>query len=232
MDLYGQGNHNHFMSDDPYNADGGQSEQKQGGFQPQIKFKNEFGWKAYMTHFKDSPKLISVGKNYSYGISGAGELLCWSTEEKKGENTAGTIDFKSSISDGRGDSVISKVSTLAGGILTGGILGGGKDLKESKQLMFSSIYTSNRGDFSIFTTFEGVNFLYMQKHKVIEPLVKLKRTINALKFVEVLNEEERSVIKLICTSSNHMLSCVLCFLISRSPSRSDTREKINPVRSR
>ena len=156
--------------------------------------------------------MMSIGKNYSFGITGAGELLCWTTEERKGESAAGTIDFKSSISDGRGDSVISKVRNLAGfagGLLTGGLLGGGgKDLKESKQLTFSNIYTSPRGDYSIFTTFEGVNFLYIQKHKLIEPLVKLKRSINALKFVEVANDEEKSVIKVVCTSSNNLLSNV------------------------
>jgi len=85
--------------------------------------------------------------------------------------------------------------------LSGGLLNFGKEKAENRKISYNNMISSPRGDFCIFTSVEGENFIFIQRAKAIENLAKLKRVINALKFTEVLNEEERSVVKFICTSS-------------------------------
>lgn len=85
----------------------------------------------------------------------------------------------------------------------------GKDKGDVKRLSFTKIYPSPRGDFCIFTTFEGENFLFIHKSKSIEALPKLKRVINALRFIDVTHEEDRSVLKLFCVSSTGLFSMVV-----------------------
>ena len=92
--------------------------------------------------------------------------------------------------------------------MSGGLLNFGKEKAENRKISYNNMISSPKGDFCIFTSIEGENFIFIQRAKAIENLLKLKRVINALKFTEVLNEEERSVVKFICTSSVGTFSSV------------------------
>lgn len=198
MNIYGRGIEDIDGGEDMYFVEE-KTEAKQGGFQPRIDFKNKFSWVPFCPHYKASPKIMSIGTHFGYGISENGELLTWSTEEdKQGSDRGFSIDLKS-ISYEQRDGMIGKAANL---------LSFGKEKQETKKLTFTNIYANNRGDFCIFTTIEGENFLFIQRTKSIENLSKLKRIINALKFIDVSNEDEKTAIKLICSSATGLFSYV------------------------
>jgi len=190
--LYGRGLEDIGGGDDLFFVEE-KTEVKQGGFQPMIDFKNKFSFSPVMTHFKAAPRLLSVGTLYSYGITETGELLCWTTEEdRSGMDKNSNIDLKSLSSEGR-DGLIGKTTNFLNNM--------GKDKPDQKKATFTNLYSSHKGDFCIFTTLEGDNYIYIHRTKSIEVLPKLRRTLTALKFIDVLNEDERSVVKLVCSST-------------------------------
>ena len=199
MNIYGRGIEDIDGGEDLYFVEE-KTEAKQGGFQPRIDFKNKFSWTPFSAHFKASPKVMSIGTQAGYGITENGELLAWSTEEdKQGVEKNFNIDLKT-ISYEQRDGIIGKTANL---------LSFGKDRQETKKLTFTNIYSNNRGDFCIFTTMEGDNFLFIQRTRTIEYLGKLKRIINALKFLDVQNEDDKTVIKFICSSATGQFSHVV-----------------------
>ena len=99
-----------------------------------------------------------------------------------------------------------------GWVYTANLLSFGKEKNEMRKLTYTNIISSPKGDFCVFTTMEGDNYIFIQRTRSVENLTKLRRIINALKFVEVINEEERSVIKFICSSSIGTFSSVVLSL--------------------
>lgn len=198
--IYGRGIDDMAGGDDLFFVEE-RNEMKQGGFQPMIDFKNKFSFVPVMTHFKGAPKLMSIGTNVSYGISDTGEILAWTTEDdQRSSDRNFNIDLKSLSSGDNKDGLIGKTANL--------LNFGGREKGEIKKLVFTNIYSTTKGDFCIFTTLEGENYIFIQKTRTIEPLTKLKRIVNAIKYLDVVNEEDRSIIRFICTSSIGMFSTV------------------------
>ena len=113
MSLYGRaGQDDYGASDDIFFIEE-RTEQKQGGFQPMLDFKNKFSFVPAMEHFKASPKLMSIGSNVSYGITENGELMAWTTENDKNTTDKNfNIDLKSAAVDSKDTGVIGKAGNL------------------------------------------------------------------------------------------------------------------------
>lgn len=213
MNIYGRGIEDIEGGDDLYFVEE-KTEAKQGGFQAKTDFRNKFSWVPVSTHFRSGLKLMSVGTHYGYGITESGELMTWATEEdRQGLEKNLNIDLKAVNSDQR-DGIIGRTANL---------LSFGKDKTEAKKLTIIDICANNRGDFCVFTTLEGDNFIFIQKTRTIENLTKLKRVINALKFIDVQSDDDRTFIKLVCTSANGYFSFVTIEL------RYKIREKVPTV---
>ena len=202
MSYYGRGIDDLNHADDLYFVDE-KTEVKQGGFQTPVDFKNKFSIVPIMGHFKGSPRMIALGSVYSYGMTETGELMMWLTEEdKSGKEGMSTFDLKSLAPESR-EGLIGKTANLAAN-LTSGLIN--KDRVEVKRYTIISLYCTPRGDFCIICTLEGDLYCVIARTRTIEYLPKLKRTINALKFLEVNNEDERSYIKFVCTAANGFFS--------------------------
>lgn len=112
MSLYGRtGQEDYGTSDDVFFIEE-RTEQKQGGFQPMLDFKNKFSFVPAMEHFKASPKLMSIGSNVSYGITENGELMAWTTENDKNTSDKNfNIDLKSATVDSKDGGVMGRAGT-------------------------------------------------------------------------------------------------------------------------
>lgn len=215
MNIYGRGIEDIEGGDDLYFVEE-KTEAKQGGFQAKTDFRNKFSWVPVSTHFKSGLKLMSIGTHYGYGITEGGELMTWTTEEDKQSLEKNlNIDLKAVTSDQR-DGIIGRTANL---------LSFGKDKTEAKKLTIIDICANNRGDFCVFSTMEGDNFIFIQRTRTIENLTKLKRVINAMKFIDVQGDEDRTSIKFVCTSANGYFSNVAVDL------RFKAREKAAVVHS-
>lgn len=198
MNIYGRGIEDIDGGEDLYFVEE-KTEAKQGGFQPRIDFKNKFSWMPFCSHLKASPKLMCIGKRIGYGITENAELLgWWNEEDKQGSEKSFIYDLKA-VNNEPKDGIIGKTANL---------LSFGKERQEIKKLTVTNMYTNNRGDLCIITTAEGENILYSQKAKSADPLPKLKRNINALKFIDAQSEDDRASIKFICSTYAGIFSAV------------------------
>lgn len=213
MSIYGAGAGYLDSQDNLFAADENDSI-RQRGFQKMIDLKNKFEFKKQMEHFKSAPKMMAIGTDVSYGISELGELTVWpSTENSKVLDRNLIIDLRTISTDSTRDmgGLIAKAGNIGNFVLNSAtsVFSIGKEKAEIKKMSYNNIECSPSGDFCILTSIEGENFIFILRSRSVESLSKLKRAINSLRFIEIVNDEDKSSIKFICAAAVGLFSSVV-----------------------